>query len=413
MNYTSNIAIIGGGAAGFFAAITAKEHYPNSRVVIYEKSNKVLSKVKISGGGRCNLTNSFQEIKDLKAAYPRGEKLLKRLFKTFNYKDAYQWFEKHGVALTTQADQCVFPVSQSSQSIIDCLVGKAQKLGVEIKTNHRLQSFKQTDDLFFDLIFEQQKPLKAEKLIITTGGAPRYENFEYLAQLGHDIEHPVPSLFTLNIKDPSLRKMMGIVIEPVQLSIPSTKFKSVGALLLTHWGISGPATLKLSSYAARYMSEASYRVQLSINWINQTNMKDVESQILEKFQTNPKKQIASIHLFGLTSRIWKHIIERAGIDPEKRCEEVGKKMTNKLIEVLTNDIYQVEGKSAYREEFVTCGGVSLSSINLSTLESKVCPNLYFAGEVLDIDAITGGFNLQAAWTTGRVAGMLQNSPKKD
>lgn len=403
-NNMRNIAIIGGGAAGHFAAIAAKKAEPESVVTIFEKSGRVLVKVGVSGGGRCNLTNSFNDISDLKQAYPRGEKLLKRLFKTFDNKDAFQWFEQHGVALVTQEDECVFPRSQSSQSVIDCLTHTASKLGVVTNLHHVLTKIQKMDNNRLELHFKDKAPRQFDKVIITTGGSPRIGGLQYLADLGHKIEQPVPSLFTFNIREKAFCNLMGAVVTPVQLSIPSTKFRSQGALLITHWGMSGPATLKLSSYAARHLTEQNYQSPVAINWVNETNAQLVEQNVMDLALRNQKKQVANVRPYDLPSRVWSYLLERSNIEKEKRWGEVGRKMMNKLVETLTNDVHQIAGKGTFRDEFVTCGGVSLKSINPNTLESKVCSGLYFAGEVLDIDAITGGFNLQAAWTTGFVAG---------
>lgn len=403
-NKILNIAIVGGGAAGFFAAITAKKQNKDAHVTILEKGKKVLAKVEVSGGGRCNLTNSFAQIKDLKAAYPRGEKLLKRLFKTFNHEDAYQWFERHGVALTTQEDECVFPISQNSQSVIQALIHEAKRLGITVLTGQQVISIEPQSNGNIQVNLKEQKPRIFQRIAITTGGSPRAESLFYLEKLGHEIVAPVPSLFTFNIEDRAFRELMGIVIEHATASIPGTKLRASGPLLITHWGVSGPAILKLSSYAARYVHEKKYSFSLSINWVNETNSAIVEEHLKKIIASNAKKQLDNVHPYGLTQRMWTYILTKTGLEKEKRWEELSKKGLNKLIETLTNDIYLVSGKGSYKEEFVTCGGIALSNINLNTLESKVVPNLFFAGEVLDIDAITGGFNLQAAWTTGFVVG---------
>lgn len=398
------IAIIGGGAAGFFAAIRAKETRPDSDVVIFEKGSRPLAKVAITGGGRCNLTNSFMEIKDLKQAYPRGDKLMKRLFKTFDYHDAYEWFESRGVELVTQDDECVFPRSQSSQSIIDCLTENARRLGVRIITHHALgRIIPQTDNLH--LIFNNgQYEEDADRVIITTGGHPQENAFSYLQDLSHQITSPVPSLFTFNITDKSLRELMGTVVEHTITTITGTKMRSEGALLITHWGMSGPTILRLSSYGAQWAAERNYHFQIAVNWVGETNVSEISEKLMETFNKNGGKQMGNVRLYDLPSRLWLHLLKRADIPAEKRWGELGKKGLNKLVETLTNDCYTVEGKSSWREEFVTCGGVSLSSIHPNTLESKHVKGLYFAGEVCDVDAITGGFNLQAAWTMGYVAG---------
>ncbi len=426
----STIAIVGGGAAGFFAAIATKETNPNARVVIYERGSHVLAKVSISGGGRCNLTNSFQEIADLKTAYPRGSKLMQRLFNRFDYRDTYQWFEEHGVPLIVQEDQCVFPKAQDSLVIINALVQTAQRLGVEIKTQrtltgiaydnihkstisqesaYELSSIK--DDLIentaiphgFVLSFKDRDPCRADFVILTMGGQPHIGQFDFLERMGQPITQPVPSLFTLCISDPNLTALMGTVVE-ASLSIPGTKLRSHGPLLITHWGLSGPATLKLSSYAARELYEARYCMPISINWMGGENALSVSQTLIDMQRQHPKKLMANTWPTSVSSRLWHYLLLRAGLTLDKPWCELGRKQLNRLSETLTNDTHQIVGKGKFKDEFVTCGGVSMSGIKPNTLESKHLPGLFFAGELLDIDAVTGGFNLQAAWTTGRVAG---------
>ena len=399
-----DIAIIGGGAAGFMAAIVARRTNPASKVTIFERAQKVLAKVEITGGGRCNVTNSFAAITDMKQAYPRGHKLMKRLMKTFSHEDTYRWFEQHGVALVTQEDECVFPKAQDSHAIINCLVRQANELGVTICCRHRLVNIHRMEDGKLKLEFENGSYRVFHRTIITTGGSPNGRGLQYLAQLGHDIEPPVPSLFTFNIKDRAFCDLMGTVVEPVVTTIPGTKLRTKGPLLVTHWGVSGPAVLKLSSYAARLLAENDYKAPLAISWTGELTRQEVEENLLKLQTANPRKQVTTLRPFGLPSRLWLYILSKLDIDAVKPWAEIGRKTLNRMIETLVNDQYTIVGKGAFREEFVTCGGVSLSSVNSKTLESKVCPNLFFAGEVLDIDAITGGFNLQAAWTTGVVAG---------
>ena len=398
------IAIIGGGAAGFFAAIRAKETRPDSDVVIYEKGSRPLAKVAVTGGGRCNLTNSFARIRDLRQAYPRGDKLMKRLFKAFDYQDAYEWFESRGVELVTQDDECVFPCSQSSQTIIDCLTENARRLGVRIITRQALGRILPQEGHLHLIYNKGQAEAIADRVIITTGGHPQEDDFRYLQELGHEITPPVPSLFTFNIPDKPLRILMGTVVENAITTIVGTKMRSAGPLLITHWGMSGPAILRLSSYGARWAAERGYRFQIAVNWVNETNASQVSERLAEIVASNNGKQTGNVRPYDLPSRLWLHLLNKANIPAGKRWGEIGKKGLNKLVETLTNDIYPVEGKSRWREEFVTCGGVSLASIQPNTLESKHVKGLYFAGEVCDVDAITGGFNLQAAWTMGYVAG---------
>lgn len=399
-----HIAVVGGGAAGFFAAIAAKQTNPEARVTIFERGQKVLAKVLITGGGRCNLTNSFAQITDLKQAYPRGDKMMKRLFNVFSHKDTWQWFEQRGVKLVKQDDECVFPLSQSAQSVVDALTHEAHKLGVEVRTGYAVEAVKQMGNGDLQLLFKVQKPVTVQRAAITTGGSPQANALQYLANLGHNIVQPLPSLFTFNIADATFKALMGTVVEGVTVSLVGTKHKATGPLLVTHWGASGPAILKLSSYGARYVHDCGYQFPIAVNWIGLTNSALVAEHLQGIVDSNPRKLLTSVHPFGLPTRMWQYILKKTALGADKRWDELGKKGLNKLVESLTNDQYKVTGKGAFREEFVTCGGVSLSDINLNTMESKVCKNLYFAGEVLDVDAITGGFNLQAAWTTGYVAG---------
>ncbi|MCI6160577.1 MAG: NAD(P)/FAD-dependent oxidoreductase [Prevotella sp.] len=399
-----SIAIIGGGAAGFFAAITAKEHNPDAEVTIFERSRKVLAKVEISGGGRCNLTNSFQGVSDMKQVYPRGDKLMKRLFKSFGHEDTCSWFESRGVTLVTQDDACVFPRSQSALSIVNCLVDHAKALGVKIRTGCKIVGIEPLDDGCLRLQLAGGASETFCRVAVATGGSPRMEGLQYLADMGHELVPPVPALFTFNLADPSFKALMGTVADPVTVSIPETKFRSSGALLVTHWGASGPAILKLSSLAARWVKAHDYRFAIAVNWVNETNQNKVGEMLASIIKNNAQKQLGTIHPFGLPGRLWLYLLEKLALPSDRKWGETGKKTVNKLVETLTNDIYQVAGKGSFRDEFVTCGGVALSNVNLNTLESKSCPHLFFAGEVLDIDAVTGGFNLQAAWTTGHTVG---------
>lgn len=403
-NHPLRIAIIGGGAAGFFAAIEAKRNFPNANITIYEKNQKMLAKVEITGGGRCNLTNSFRQISDTRQAYPRGHKLMKRLFNRFDHRQAYEWFEREGVRLTTQDDECVFPMSQDSRSITGCLVTLASRLGVQQRTGHCLASISQNEDATLRLAFANGFEATFDRVAITTGGTPKGEGLDMHAALGHDIAQPIPSLFTFNIADKDLLALMGTVVDPVVASLSGTKFRAEGPLLITHWGMSGPAALKLSAHAARHLHERGYNADIAINWTGCTNRADAELHISRLMAGNKARQLASTRPFGLPSRLWMHILHKADTPHTRKWCEMGRKNLNRIVETLTNDIYHITGKGRFRDEFVTCGGVALSSVNMHTLESKHCPGLFFAGEVLDVDAITGGFNLQAAWTMGYVVG---------
>ena len=398
------VAIIGGGAAGFFAAIAAKESGPEAEVTIYERGPKVLAKVAVTGGGRCNVTNSFDEIKDLRQVYPRGHRLMGRLFRQFDHNDLYRWFEDRGVPLVTQADHCVFPRAQDAAVIIRCLTSEAHRLGVRVVTGQRFESLDAEADGTLTATFKDGTRETFDRVAITTGGMPHTSDPLSLRHLGHDIEPPIPSLFTLTIHDRSFLALMGTVVNPVSVSIPSTKLRAEGPLLVTHWGMSGPAILKLSSHAARYLHENNYRVPVAVNWVNRGNREMVAATLSEIAIVNPQKQLGTVHPFNLPSRLWLYILAKSGLADDRRWAEMGQKGQNRLVETLTNDIYEVQGKGAFREEFVTCGGVRLAEVDSHTLESKRCRHLFFAGEVLDVDAVTGGFNLQAAWTTGYVVG---------
>lgn len=403
-----NIAIIGGGAAGFFAAIEAKRNHPNSNVVIFEKSQKFLSKVKISGGGRCNVTNGCTDVNELCKAYPRGGKKLKKAFHLFNTTDTMEWFESRGVPLIIQDDGCVFPVSQDSQSIIDCFLDEVRKLGIEIKLGMGVKSITRKEEKIELAFLKPNIPSQVfDKVIVTTGGSPKRSGLEWLENIGHRIEEPVPSLFTFNMPNESIKSLMGIVVKNTLVKIQGEKLNSDGPLLITHWGMSGPAILKLSAFGARMLADKNYEFNIQVNWVNERNNAFVFDQLEALGAEHPKKMISNIRPFGLQERLWVYLLEKCAINSELRWGDLGHKSLHKLVNVLTNDIYEVKGKTTFKEEFVTCGGVSLKSIDLTTMQSKVIPNLYFAGEVMDIDAITGGYNFQAAWTTAYIAGQLQ------
>lgn len=401
------IAIIGGGAAGFFSAITAKETHPNAQVVIFEKSQTTLSKVKVSGGGRCNVTNDCPSITELCKAYPRGGKSLKKAFQVFNNKHAIEWFESRGVALTIQDDHCVFPQSQNAQSIIDCFQAEAKKLGITIHLGAGINAIRQKNERL-ELVFDNKKPQTEifDKVIVATGGSPKRSGLEWLEALNHKIALPVPSLFSFNLTAEPITQLMGVVVENVILTIQATKIKSNGPLLITHWGMSGPSILKLSSFGARILNELDYKFKMQVNWVSEANNNLVTQRLLEIAQEHPNKLLSNHLSFPIPNRLWLFLLDKCDISQKKKWSEIGKKDLNKLVNILTNDEYAVNGRAKFTEEFVTCGGVSLDCIDLNTMESRAVKNLYFAGEVMDIDGITGGFNFQNAWTTGFIAGKL-------
>ena len=392
------VAVIGAGAAGCFCAIEIRRRLPESEVVIFEAGDRPLAKVAVTGGGRCNLTNSFAEVRSLSSVYPRGTQLMKKALKAFSNIDTMAWFEKEGVRLVTQDDQCVFPASQDAMQIVRTLLRLLDRHGVEIRTRSRVDritpGFKVTCN---------DREEGFDKVVIATGGSPKMAGMAFLQPLDMEIEPPVPSLFTFNVKDKSLTALMGAVVDNAAVSIPGTGYKASGPLLVTDWGLSGPAILKLSSYAARYLSDSQYQASLSVHWLGEKSEQETRDVLEHLKKDNGRKKVSTVCPEGLTSRLWEHILGRAVLRPDIRWAEIGSKGCNRLVNTINNDQYRIEGKGHFKDEFVTCGGVSLSNINISTMESKSHPGLFFAGEALDIDAITGGFNLQAAWTTGWIA----------
>ena len=380
------IAVVGAGAAGCFCAIELKRRLPSSTVDVFESGRKPLAKVAITGGGRCNLTNSFEGISSLDEAYPRGDKLMRRVFSCFSHKDTWDWFSKEGVKLVLQEDNCVFPASQDAMQIVNLLLSRMDRLGVSVHTGIKVESVKSLLDEYGNVV-------------VTTGGSPSSEGFRMLEGLDLEMVPPVPSLFTFNLPDSPVRELTGTVVEETSVSLAGTKFRAYGPLLVTHWGMSGPAILKLSSYAARFLSESGYNATLLVNWTG-----NGESQVRRTLslisQDNPAKLVVNSHPATIPSRLWTYLVSKARIRGDARWSEIGSKGMNKLSDILVNDTYLLKGRGQFKEEFVTCGGVALSNIDYKTLECKKHPGLYFAGEVLDVDAITGGFNLQAAWSMG-------------
>ena len=383
------VAIIGAGAAGCFCAAELRRMAPDLSVTVFESGPRPMAKLAITGGGRCNLTNDFEDIRSLSDAYPRGERVMKRALKAFSNDDTIRWFTERGVPCTLQEDHCWFPCSQDAMDIVRCLLRAMD--GADIRLCAPALSV--TPDVFGGLKVNGEP---FDYVVVTTGGMSKGASM--FEGLDLEIVPPVPSLFTLNIPDKSLTALMGLVVD-ASISIPGTSFKADGPLLITDWGVSGPASLKLSSYAARYLAECQYKATVAINWLDR-NENEVREMLRESASESPQKQISNTPL--LQQRLWEHIISKAGLRPDIRWAELGSKGLNRLTAVLTQDTYPVSGKGKFKEEFVTAGGIGLSNIDLSTLESKKYPGLFFAGEVLDIDAITGGFNLQAAWSTGYV-----------
>ncbi len=401
------IAVIGGGAAGFFSAISAKQHHPEAEVTIFEKTDKLLAKVRISGGGRCNVTHHCFKIGELVKHYPRGGKKLRKIFGVFSPTDTIEWFEKRGVKLKTESDGRMFPVTDSSQTIIDCLMKETQKLGISIKTKSGINRIHKKEP-GFELEFISSKSRKfVDKVIIATGGSPRLKGFDWLKNFDHKIEEPVPSLFTFNMPDESIKELMGVVADPASVQIMGSKLKSSGPLLITHWGMSGPAILKLSAFGARELEQMDYNFKALINWSDSMNEQEVRTMLQQLVEEHGLKRIHNVNPLELPGRLWEFLVEKLELPKDMIWQNMGKKNINRMVHLLTNDEYQVEGKTTFKEEFVTCGGISLQDVDLSSMQSKKASGLYFAGEVLDIDGVTGGFNFQAAWSTGFIAGRLE------
>ena len=403
-----NIAVIGGGAAGFFSAISVKTHYPNYNVALFEKSSKILSKVKISGGGRCNVTNSTIDVSVLTKAYPRGGKKLKNIFHQFGTVDTRNWFKNRGVPLKIESDGRVFPTSNSSQSIIDCLVNECEKNNIIIELLKSVIGLSKVKSKWTIDFKNTSYSTPFDSVIVASGGFPKLKGFDWLKIIGHKIINPIPSLFTFNMPSESITSLSGISLKEVKIKILNTKIEISGPLLITHWGMSGPVILKASSFGARDLFEKKYIFELQVNWLFESNTEILFSTIEKYSLQHSKKLLSKQNPFKLPSRLWSFLITKFILSNDKKWGELGKKNMRKLIEFLTKDIYKVSGKTTFKEEFVTCGGISLESIDIKTMQSKTSKDLYFAGEVLNIDGITGGYNFQSAWSTGYIAGKLGN-----
>jgi hypothetical protein len=395
MNQNFDIIIVGGGAAGFFTAINIVEKNPKLKVAILERGADVLQKVRISGGGRCNVTHAVFEPNELVKYYPRGEKELRGPFHQFCSGDTIAWFEKHGVELKTEDDGRMFPVSNSSQTIIECFLQATQKLGIEVLTGQSVQSIFKKENIW--KIETQNENYIAEKLILATGSNPKI--WEMLQTYGHAIVSPVPSLFTFNIKDPRIKELPGVAAK-VTVKVKDTKLTSTGPLLITHWGMSGPAVLKLSAWGARTLYDKNYQFTVFVNWLNDVETNEAEKILKDLKQEHAKKAVSKKSHFDFPNRLWESLVLASGIEPETKWADLSKVQLQNLSSQLTNGTFQVNGKSTFKEEFVTAGGIDLKEINFKTMESKLHENLYFAGEIVNIDAITGGFNFQNAWTSG-------------
>lgn len=399
MRASIDIAIIGAGAAGFMAAITSKENNPNASVSIFEKTNKALAKVRVSGGGRCNVTNATFSISKLIKNYPRGGKELKTSFKFFNPKHTVKWFESRGVKLKTEADNRMFPQSNRSQTIVDVLLNTAKKLDIKILYKSNVREIKPKNNNV--LLSINKEIFIFDKVIIASGGSSNINDLNFLNKLTCNIINTIPSLFTFNMPNNSITKLMGLSINNVTVSIKKSKLKQNGSLLITHWGMSGPAILKLSSWGAQELAKQNYNFSIGINWIS-NNEKEIRFEFEKQSLSN--KLVYNLNPFNIPKRLWSFLLNKLDISENQTWKSLSKKNKNKLINTLINDQYPVLGKTTFKEEFVRCGGIDLAEVNLSTMQCKSHKNIFFAGEVLNIDGITGGFNFQAAWTTGYLAG---------
>lgn len=395
------IAVIGGGAAGYFAAIHASKK--GNTVTIFEKSPKLLSKVKVSGGGRCNVTHRPMEISKLVKNYPRGEKFLKRVFRHFKCEDTINWFESRSVPLKVEADGRVFPCSDDSQSIIDALQEETKKLDIHIKTSTGIKEIQLRGNSF--LLLSDKGEFLVDALIIAGGGFPKLDGYAFMGKLKHKIVKPIPSLFTFNTPQEPIKKLMGISMPDSHVKIEGTKLNYQGPLLITHWGVSGPAVLKLSAFGAQWLHDNNYQVKAIINWNADFNEQKYLEHLTQYSKSHPNRKVFNYSLFEIPGRLWEYLCEKSEIDPDQTFNSLNKKQINKLVQNLFCHILRMNGKTTFKEEFVTAGGIAIDEVNPETMESIYHPNLYFAGEILNIDGITGGFNFQAAWSTGYLAGI--------
>ncbi|MBD1926047.1 NAD(P)/FAD-dependent oxidoreductase [Trichocoleus sp. FACHB-90] len=412
------VVVIGGGAAGFFGAITCAKANPRAQVILLEAGRQLLSKVRISGGGRCNVTHACFDPAGLVQNYPRGGKALRGAFSRFQAKDTVEWFATHGVKLKTEPDGRMFPVTDSSETIVNCLIKAADAAGVEIRTGIPVASILPLNPVDgieaeagkeegggFEIVLKSKERISCDRILLATGS--NFQGYHWAKDLGHTIEPPVPSLFTFNIPDSRLKDLPGVSVENVRLRLLTsgkTPLEQTGPLLITHWGVSGPAALKLSAWAARVLHDCKYQATLQINWLPQYNPESLREMLLAVKSQLPQKAVSTSCPVPLPRRLWQSLIAAVAISAEQRWAELSNKTLNQLIQELTQSQYQIKGKGVFKEEFVTCGGVTLKEVNFKTMESRICPGLYFAGEILDIDGVTGGFNFQNAWTTAYIAG---------
>lgn len=396
------ILVIGGGAAGFFAALSARRHHPAAQVVLVEKSDKLLAKVRISGGGRCNVTHHQLEPRKLAKSYPRGEAFLRAAFKRWSVRDTIAWFAAAGVELKVEADGRMFPSTDSSATIVDCLEDQAAAAGVEVRKQWPVERLERNEAAW--VATGRAGTIMAEKVIVANGGSPRLEGLAWLQALGQPIVAPVPSLFTFNLPNDPITGLMGVVAPAARVRIEGMALEATGPVLVTHWGLSGPAVLRVSAWGARVLAAAGYMATVRINWAGARSEEEVKALLAEEQGAHPQRTMAKVRVLDLPARLWDHLLQRAEIAGGKAIGDMGRHDLNRLVALITNDAHAMQGKTTFKEEFVTAGGVDLAGVDPQTMSSRHQADLYYAGEVLDIDGITGGFNFQAAWTTGWIAG---------
>ena len=398
------LVVAGGGAAGMFCAVNASRLNPGLKVILVEKTGKLLSKVKVSGGGRCNVTHACFSIPEMAGSYPRGSNFVKKTFHQFFTTDTIRWFEERGVPLKTETDGRMFPASNSSQTIIDCLLTEAEKYHVEIRLHHEVKRIEYImEPVAFRIHFNNDLILEADYLCLASGGYPKSGFFEWVRQTGHQVEDPVPSLFTFNMPGNSIISLKGISVPDALVKLNGESLKEKGPLLITHWGLSGPAILKLSAWGARLLNKKNYTFEILVNWLGDLRESNVREDIQRIREDFGGRRIRQKNPWELPQRLWEWFLEQSEIK-DIHWADLSSNSQNKLIRVLTNQLFQIEGKTTFKEEFVTAGGIRLSEVNHLTMESRIKPGLFFAGEILDVDGITGGFNFQHAWTSGFIAG---------
>lgn len=406
---SKKIVVIGGGAAGFFCAIQIAELHPNWEISILEKSTKVLAKVRVSGGGRCNVTHACPDVETLLKKYPRGSRFLKKAFYRFATKNTISWFAVNGVELHTEKDGRMFPTTNNSATIIECLTQKINQYKIQVLLNNEVMNVEKNRDsqdsntLPFSIQLRGRELMQADAICVATGGMLKAEKLNWLLTLGHSIVEPVPSLFTFNTVDKKITTLMGVAVDNASIQWDGNKNKETGPLLITHWGISGPAAIKLSAWCAREMAVANYEGAIVINWIPGFNESTLKMEWINFRQDYGRREMGSRNPFNLPARLWQYLLEEAAIVPATKWADLKSVNQLHLIQLLTRYTLQIKGKTTFKEEFVTCGGVDLNDIDPATMESKLCPGLYFAGEMMDVDGITGGFNFQHAWTSAWIA----------